>query len=344
MLDHEELETKIVESAALIDALTELTRSGEVSWDFTAFEPPMLLEADKPYISQKLTARTLYDGEPYLVEIYDLMDLFSENGETDVTIQIGAEPQNREEALERVFTFFPPKKAKVFSDMLFHIASGSSPLISAWNEARFTIQRLSPYIWKLPAAILGKQMFEQRQEQEFHRLCSDPIFLRERCEEQIASVCSPRSQCCCFTGHRPEKLTQTEEEVKTWLTDKVREAIRNGYTTFFSGMARGVDLWAAECVLSVKEADSRVRLICASPYNGFDSRWSKRWRNLYTDILNEADETVFVSPQYSPRCFQKRNEWMVDHSSRVIAIFNGTSGGTKNTVDYARKRGCEVIL
>ena len=258
MLDQEELETKIVESAVLIDALTELTRSGEVSWDFTAFEPPMLIEADKPYISQKLTAQMLYDVEPYLVEIYDLMDLFSENGGTDVTIQIEAEPQNREEALERILTFFPPNKAKVFSEMVFQIAEESPLFISVWDQAQFTIQRLSPYIWKLPAAILGKQMFEQRQEQEFHRLCSDPIFHRDRCEEQIASVGGPRSQCCCFTGHRPEKLTQTEEEVKSWLTDKVREAIRDGYTTFFSGMARGVDLWAAECILSVKKKLSAI--------------------------------------------------------------------------------------
>ena len=34
----------------------------------------------------------------------------------------------------------------------------------------------------------------------------------------------------------------------------------------------------------------------------------------------------------------------VDHSSRVIAIYNGTSGGTRNTIDYARKQGCQVIL
>ena len=85
-------------------------------------------------------------------------------------------------------------------------------------------------------------------------------------------------------------------------------------------------------------------MICASPYSGFDSQWSKKWKCLHTDILNEADETVFVSPQYSSRCFQKRNEWIADHSSQVIAVFNGTSGGTKNTIDYARKRGCEVIL
>ena len=153
-----------------------------------------------------------------------------------------------------------------------------------------------------------------------------------------------RRKTCCFTGHRPEKLTQTEAEIKVWLTERIREAVRDGYTAFISGMARGVDLWAAECVLSLRETNGGIRLICASPYEGFASRWPQRWQSLYTDILSRADEAAFVCPRYSPSCFRKRNEWMVDRSSRVIAVFNGVSGGTKNTIDYARKQGCEVIL
>ena len=165
------------------------------------------------------------------------------------------------------------------------------------------------------------------------------------CLDQASDgIGAEREKTCCFTGHRPEKLTQTEAEIKAWLAERIRETVEDGYTAFISGMARGVDLWAAECVLSLRESDSGVRLICACPYDGFESRWSQRWQNLYRDILVRADETVFVCPKYTPSCFQKRNEWMVDRSSRVIAVFNGTAGGTKNTIDYARKQGCEVIL
>ena len=57
-----------------------------------------------------------------------------------------------------------------------------------------------------------------------------------------------------------------------------------------------------------------------------------------------ADAVAYISPSYTPYCFQKRNRWMVDRSSRLIAVYNGTSGGTKNTIDYARKQGCDVIL
>ena len=42
--------------------------------------------------------------------------------------------------------------------------------------------------------------------------------------------------------------------------------------------------------------------------------------------------------------FQQRNEWMVDHSSRLIAIYNGTPGGTRNTIEYAKQKKLEIAI
>ena len=36
--------------------------------------------------------------------------------------------------------------------------------------------------------------------------------------------------------------------------------------------------------------------------------------------------------------------WMVDHSQLVISIFNGTPSGTKNTLDYARKKEIKTLM
>ena len=49
---------------------------------------------------------------------------------------------------------------------------------------------------------------------------------------------------CCFSGHRPEKLNASTEQVKTWLEEKIDEAIADGYATFISGCAMGVDIWS----------------------------------------------------------------------------------------------------
>lgn len=83
-----------------------------------------------------------------------------------------------------------------------------------------------------------------------------------------------RHHRCCFTGHRPEKLSKPETEIIAELEKEIRHAIEDGYTTFISGMARGVDIWAAEIVLRLRDAGQPIRLICVSPYEGFEGSWS----------------------------------------------------------------------
>lgn len=151
-------------------------------------------------------------------------------------------------------------------------------------------------------------------------------------------------RCCAFTGHRPGKLQQPEEVVKEKLEKEIRGAITDGFTVFISGMARGVDLWAAEIVLRLRETGQPIKMVCASPYPGFEHRWTEVWQQRYRAILSRADLVRFICPCYSRYCFQMRNEWMVNHCARVIAVFNGEKGGTKNTLKYAREMGIPVII
>ena len=147
---------------------------------------------------------------------------------------------------------------------------------------------------------------------------------------------------CCFTGHRPEKLSLSEKEIKLLLERAIDKAIADGFVTFISGMARGTDMWAAEIVLMRKKENTDIHLICASPFEGFEERWSNKEQEKYRDIIEQADLVKYICKQYSRDCFQIRNEWMVDKSSRVIAVYNGEPSGTGNTVKYALKNGVEV--
>ena len=152
-----------------------------------------------------------------------------------------------------------------------------------------------------------------------------------------------RMHRCCFTGHRPEKLTRSEETIKADLEKAIREAIAEGLDVFITGMARGVDIWAAEIVLQLRDSGMPIRLMCASPFDGFERSWGEDWQRRYRTIMQSADHTLFVCPHYSRSCFQIRNEWMVNHAARVIAVFNGEKSGTKNTIDYAAKVGVPVV-
>ena len=147
-----------------------------------------------------------------------------------------------------------------------------------------------------------------------------------------------RQHRCCFTGHRPEKLGVSEARAKALLKSAKQQAIYDGYVTFISGMARGIDLWAAEIVIEEREKNSNIHLVCASPFSGFEKRWSEYEQAIYHSIIEQADLVKFISQHYYRACFQVRNEWMVDRVSRVIAAYNGTKGGTKNTIEYANRK------
>jgi len=152
-----------------------------------------------------------------------------------------------------------------------------------------------------------------------------------------------RLKRCSFTGHRPEKLQSSETAVQKALAEAISNAYADGFRTFISGMARGVDIWAAELVLEYKSLHPDIHLICALPHPDFETRWKAEWQKRYNAILTQADLVKIVCDSYTPGAYQRRNEWMVDHSSRVIAVYNGEPGGTRNTICYAKKLGIMVV-
>lgn len=150
---------------------------------------------------------------------------------------------------------------------------------------------------------------------------------------------------CCFTGHRPEKLKRTESEVVLLLNNAIKDAVDSGFTTFISGMSRGVDIWAAEEIIARKNNGENLKLICAPAYKGTENNWGALWKNRYTAVMEQADEIYFPAEKYTGlHLYQMRDEWMVDHSSLVIAVYDGQTGGTKNTIQYALKNSVQVIL
>ena len=110
----------------------------------------------------------------------------------------------------------------------------------------------------------------------------------------MATEAEKRMHRCCFTGHRPEKLQAPEGVVTAALEKEIRQAIADGFNVFITGMARGVDIWAAEIVLRLRDAGEAVRLICACPYQGFERGWKQSWQERYQAILSAADLVRFT--------------------------------------------------
>lgn len=157
---------------------------------------------------------------------------------------------------------------------------------------------------------------------------------------------------CCFSGHRPDKLPSGYARdpaacapLRTALSRVIRETVAAGFTTFLCGMAQGTDTWAAEEVLRLRDEEGlSLRLIGALPCPEQDRRWRAEDKQVYRALLARLDGRYLASDRYTPWCMQARNRWMVDNAVRLIAIFDGSPGGTANTIQYASQKGRELFI
>ena len=161
-----------------------------------------------------------------------------------------------------------------------------------------------------------------------------------------------KSKCCCLSGHRPSKLPWGYNEnnleclkFKDIVRRKLKEFVEDGITTFLTGMAEGFDMIATEILIEMKKSYKDIQVIAVIPCFNQEKLWSDNQQKRYRYILEECDKTIVISESYSRTCMQERNEYMVNHSSVVFACYdNISSGGTKNTIEYAKLKNREIVL
>ena len=137
-----------------------------------------------------------------------------------------------------------------------------------------------------------------------------------------------------MTGHRPKDLGGYKIPNPTY--DFVRQQIREQFekikpTKIISGMAQGVDQWAAEIAIELE-----IPFIAAIPFRGQEFAWPLKEADHYRFLLTKAEKVeVVCSGTFAGWKMQKRNEWMVDNCDEVLAVWNGEKyNGTYNCIQY----------
>jgi len=179
----------------------------------------------------------------------------------------------------------------------------------------------------------------------------------------------------CFTGHRPDKLpgkynydSLAHQKLRGVLRNKIVEVINDimGKTDetefkFIVGGAIGIDQLAFSICEELKQEAKEheictIKLEIAIPFEKQSSKWFKQSVDVYELQKQHADILTFVDTvdkyefkgvavgEYHPAKMMIRNKYMCDNSSIVIAVWNGSKGGTANAVNYAKKQGKQLII
>lgn len=178
----------------------------------------------------------------------------------------------------------------------------------------------------------------------------------------------------CFTGHRPNKLggydwnTPKNQAIIKKLKEIIVSTLIEGWNsisytepykavTFYFGGALGVDQMAFNICKEIEsENEGEYNFVLAMPFLKQDNNWFKQKdkdelqyekdeanKVVLVDTLDKYKIIGYIEGEYYPAKMQKRNEYMVDNSDIVIAVWDGTKGGTYNCVNYAQKLGRKII-
>lgn len=100
-----------------------------------------------------------------------------------------------------------------------------------------------------------------------------------------------------------------------------------------SGMVRGWDTAIALAALKL-----HIPLICALPFQGQERRWMLKAQERYHRICDRAQAVMIISSGgYSKEKMLKRDRWLVDHSTLLLALWDGSTGGTAHYICYAKR-------
>lgn len=160
-----------------------------------------------------------------------------------------------------------------------------------------------------------------------------------------------KSTTVCFSGHRPEKLPFEGEptnpciiKLKSLLYKEIYDSIMDGYTTFICGLARGIDLWAGQIVLDLKNEFPHIELVSVKPYENHGQSFRGSDRFMLSNIIYQSDKVITIGETYTRDCMKKRNYYMVDNSSKLIAFVSDYRSGTGQTIRYAQRQSLEVRI
>lgn len=141
-------------------------------------------------------------------------------------------------------------------------------------------------------------------------------------------------------GHRPTKLGGYDSiwpEIGKVFEETLLAFGPENISHIYTGMALGFDQIVAEVAIKFG-----IPVIACIPCKGHHCKWPpesiRKYKDLLATIQKLGGSVVLVSDSgYDYTVMQKRNEYMCNKADALIALWDGSSGGTANCCRYWRK-------
>lgn len=164
------------------------------------------------------------------------------------------------------------------------------------------------------------------------------------------------SKSCVITGDKPTRFKFGYKEnyslckkIKRIMREQIKGLYEKGVTRFYIGGSLGVDLWAGEITLRLKEQPGyeAIELVVVTPFEGYDLKWDERSRKRLEFLIKHSKEHLTIGEMNCQASYTKRNCYMVDYADYVLAVCDKgmvSSSALKKMLSYVYKRERRIIF
>ncbi len=163
-------------------------------------------------------------------------------------------------------------------------------------------------------------------------------------------------ESCAVAGPKPTRFKFGYKEDNS-LCRKIKKAMlrqfrrlyrKRGVRRFYIGGAIGVNLWAGELLLKLKEEPGYedLELVVVLPFPGHDAKWDVRSRKRLEYLVRHSVEHLTTGTEDCRESYISQNRYLVDHAQYLVAVseeHREQETGSFQVTAYAREKGLEII-
>lgn len=158
------------------------------------------------------------------------------------------------------------------------------------------------------------------------------------------------------TGYKQHELGIFDEKnpgirfIKKALENRFRALLDEGLEWVILSGQLGVETWAAEVVLDMKEEFPQLKYAVLTPFLEQEKRWNETKQQNYQMIIENADfhRSLTSKPYEAPWQFIEKNKFFLRNSDGILILYDEETDGSpkfikKEAERYAEKNEYQVL-
>lgn len=149
-----------------------------------------------------------------------------------------------------------------------------------------------------------------------------------------------------ITGYRSYELGLfSDDDIKVkglryFLKKREIERLENGYDWFLFAGQLGVEYYAFDEALKLKEDYPELKVAVMFPFKDFGSQWSEKNQLILQEYHQKADFVGYVSqePYHSPEQLKRHQQFMLQSTAGAIVIYDDEVDSKSKYFLYAAER------